>query len=222
MYFFIAVLTLGFVYELQLGAIDLKMISLRSLDDKLAYIYLFISQFLKIFIYGFLLKERGIILYVNNCKLLHLLTIMKFNEIISLNCLVDIAVVDLITTKSNGRFVLNYVFWNLNKEIRIFIKIFTNGLLPIYSLNSLYKSSIWLEREVWDMYGIKFLFHGSLRRILTDYGFKGHPLRKDFPLIGYIDIYYDDSLQGITLTTIEITQTLRYYEFENPWNKWSQ
>jgi NADH:ubiquinone oxidoreductase subunit C len=69
------------------------------------------------------------------------------------------------------------------------------------------------------MYGIKFLCHFSLRRILTDYGFKGHPLRKDFPLIGYIDIYYDDRIQGISINAVEIAQALRYYEFENPWNK---
>jgi len=66
------------------------------------------------------------------------------------------------------------------------------------------------------MYGIKFLFHGNLRRILTDYGYKGYPLRKDFPLIGYIDIYYDEVLQNIALNAVEITQAFRYYEFENP------
>jgi len=66
------------------------------------------------------------------------------------------------------------------------------------------------------MYGIKFLFHTNLRRILTDYVFKGHPLRKDFPLIGYIDIYYSEVLQGIALNAVEISQAFRYYEFENP------
>jgi len=70
------------------------------------------------------------------------------------------------------------------------------------------------------MYGIKFLFHTNLRRILTDYGFKGHALRKDFPLIGYIDIYYSEVLQGIALNAVEISQAFRYYEFENPWNNW--
>jgi len=66
------------------------------------------------------------------------------------------------------------------------------------------------------MYGIKFLFHKNLRRILTDYGFTGHPLRKDFPLVGYIDIYYDEVLQGIAFSAIEVAQVFRYYEFENP------
>lgn len=66
------------------------------------------------------------------------------------------------------------------------------------------------------MFGIKFLFHYGLRRILTDYGFKGHPLRKDFPLIGYVDVYYDDSIQNIRCTPIELHQHLRFFKFENP------
>jgi NADH:ubiquinone oxidoreductase subunit C len=66
------------------------------------------------------------------------------------------------------------------------------------------------------MYGIKFLFHVGLRRILTDYGFKGHPLRKDFPLLGYVDVYYDDSMQSIKVSPLELSQSLRFYKFDNP------
>lgn len=77
------------------------------------------------------------------------------------------------------------MFWNIVYEYKICIKLFTNGYNIIYSVSKLYKSSIWLERELFDMFGIKFLFHTGLRRILTDYGFKGHPLKKDFPLLGY-------------------------------------
>jgi len=66
------------------------------------------------------------------------------------------------------------------------------------------------------MYGIKFLFHTGLRRILTDYGFKGHPLRKDFPLLGYFEVYYDDSIQLIKVVPVELAQSLRFFKFENP------
>jgi len=73
-----------------------------------------------------------------------------------------------------------------------------------------------LEREAWDMFGIKFLFHPNLRRILTDYNFKGHPLRKDFPIIGYVELIYNDSIQSIQVVPVEITQSLRFFEFLNP------
>jgi len=66
------------------------------------------------------------------------------------------------------------------------------------------------------MFGIKFLFHNGLRRILTDYGFKGYPLRKDFPLLGYVDVYYDDTLQSIKVVPLELSQNLRFYKFDNP------
>ena len=69
------------------------------------------------------------------------------------------------------------------------------------------------------MFGIKFLFHQGLRRILCDYGFKGHPLRKDFPLSGYVDVSYDDSIQSIKITPLELSQSLRFFKFENPWGK---
>jgi len=84
------------------------------------------------------------------------------------------------------------------------------------SISSLFVSSTWFEREVWDMFGIKFLYNDDLRRILTDYGFKGHPLRKNFPLIGYVEVRYDDLSKSIATEKVEITQGLRYFKFENP------
>lgn len=110
MYFFIAILTVGFIYELSLGAIDLKMCFLQRLDRKMLFFYLFIFSILRSYIYGFLIKERGLVIYTTGVKLLHLLIVMKKNQVISLNLLMDIVVVDLITSKLNGRFVLNYVF----------------------------------------------------------------------------------------------------------------
>lgn len=102
------------------------------------------------------------------------------------------------------------------------VKTYSNGLVPLISIESYYLSSNWLEREVWDMFGLKFLFHSNLRRILTDYGFKGHPLRKEFPLIGYIDVYYNDAIQNISFGNVEVSQSMRFYTFENPWNKWAK
>jgi NADH:ubiquinone oxidoreductase subunit C len=109
----------------------------------------------------------------------------------------------------------------LNKiyNYRIIILLFNDGFNPIISLSNIFSSSNWLEREAWDMFGIKFLFHPNLRRILTDYNFKGHPLRKDFPIIGYVELIYNDSIQSIQVVPVEITQSLRFFEFLNPWIK---
>jgi len=74
-----------------------------------------------------------------------------------------------------------------------------------------------LEREIWDMFGIKFLLNNDLRRILTDYGFQGHPLRKNFPLIGFVELRYDDLFQSILIEPVEVTQKFRFFRFENPW-----
>lgn len=189
---------------------------------KVLYYWLFLSTVFNKYIFGYVFKEYILYIFTKESTLLFLTFCLKKNEVFNLRSLLDIVVVDLLNITKNGRFLLNYVFWNYINEVRIIIKILNDGRQSIRSLTSLYKSSDWLEREVWDMYGIKFLFHNNLRRILTDYGYKGHPLRKDFPLIGYIDLYYDEVLQGIALKAVEIPQVLRYYEFDNPWNIWKR
>lgn len=77
-----------------------------------------------------------------------------------------------------------------------------------------------MEREIWDFLGLRFLFHNDMRRILTDYGFKGYPLRKDFPLIGFVEIRYDDIFQSILIEKVELSQKLRVFRFFNPWVVW--
>jgi len=188
------------------------------LTKKTKYYLIFIKNVLKKYIYGIKVNQNQINLYVNVTKLIYIITFLKNNNITNFDKLVDIIVVDNIANLN--RFEINYVFWNMLHEYRFSIKIFSDGIKMIYSINHFYKSALWLEREIWDMYGIKFLFQIGLRRILTDYGFKGHPLRKDFPLLGYVDCYYDDSIQAIKIAPVELSQSLRFFKFENPWSKW--
>ena len=88
------------------------------------------------------------------------------------------------------------------------------------SLSSLYKSSEWLERELWDMFGIKFFLHGDLRRLLTDYGFQGHPLCKNFPLLGYFEAFYDNVRQAVVFEYVESSQDFRKFSFDGSWFRW--
>lgn len=188
------------------------------LTKKTLFFLIFFKKIIKKFIYGIKINQNQISFYIVGTKLLNILLFLKNNNISNLDKLIDIVVIDNIS--NINRFEINYIFWNILYEYRFNIKIFTNGNNIIYSINNLYKAALWLEREIWDMYGIKFLFHTGLRRILTDYGFKGHPLRKDFPLLGYFEVYYDDSIQLIKVVPVELTQSLRFFKFENPWNKW--
>jgi NADH:ubiquinone oxidoreductase subunit C len=190
------------------------------ITKKSKYYLIYIYYILFSFIYGIKINKNQLIIYLFSYKLINCLIFLKYNSITNLNSLVDIVVVDNLSYINNNRFELTYVFWSIYYEFRICIKLFTDEFKYIYSLSNLFKSSVWLEREIWDMFGIRFLFHNGLRRILTDYGFKGYPLRKDFPLLGYVDVYYDDTLQLIKVVPIELSQNLRFFKFYNPWNKW--
>jgi len=116
------------------------------------------------------------------------------------------------------RFELSYVFLFINYGIRVFFNFFTDeGGMGVPSLSQLFLSSNWLEREVWDMFGIFFINHPNLCRILTDYGFEAFPLRKDFPVIGYEELRYDEELKTIVFEPVEFSQEIRFFEFSGPW-----
>jgi len=116
-----------------------------------------------------------------------------------------------------NRFELTYHLLSLKHNARINIKTYTDEVTPIESSVSIFSSASWSEREIWDMYGVFFANHPDLRRILTDYGFEGHPLRKDFPLSGYKEVRYDDVQKRVVYEPLEITQEFRYFDFTSPW-----
>ncbi len=105
--------------------------------------------------------------------------------------------------------------WNSRLKIRLF----TNELMSLLTITHLYKIAFWQEREIWDMFGVLFQNHSDLRRILTDYGFLGHPLRKDFPLTGFLEIFFDDFKRNIITAPVSLAQEYRFYIFKNPWMK---
>jgi len=140
-----------------------------------------------------------------------------------MNILGDITAIDMIKfIKKNeykNRFKLFYNFLSIIFNFRIFIIKDHNELNFSYSLTDLFKSSGWLEREIWDFFGIIFKNNLDLRRILTDYGFEGFPLRKDFPLIGFLEINYDENKKCLNFIDIEISQEFRSFKFLSPWEE---
>lgn len=152
------------------------------------------------------------------CKLEHFYSLVKSLKQFSLfqaKLLNDICIVDF-PDKTN-RFELNYNLSSAKYNFRIFLKVYTHSYVD--SIVSLYKSANWIERECWDMFGVFFLNHPDLRRILTDYGFEGFPLRKDFPLTGYIEVRYDDEKSNIVYEPLEMSQEYRLFNFTSPWEK---
>lgn len=105
----------------------------------------------------------------------------------------------------------------LNQPLLFFIEVSVSELQAVESVSSVFPASIWAEREIWDLYGIYFFGHPDLRRILTDYGFQGHPFRKDFPLSGYIELRYDSSKQRVVYEPVQLTQEYRLFDFISPW-----
>jgi len=117
------------------------------------------------------------------------------------------------------RFEIAYSLLSIKNGFRIVVKADTSEDLPVHSVTGLYSSAGWLEREVWDMFGVFFSSHFDLRRILTDYGFDGFPLRKDFPTIGFFEVRYDEETKKIVSEPVETNQEYRVFDFSNPWNQ---
>jgi NADH:ubiquinone oxidoreductase subunit C len=163
-------------------------------------------------------------------KLKNLLVFFKNHNTLYFQALQDLFAIDYIDysfskknvydyeINKNERFQVNYYLLNLVYEMRILIKVNISNLTVITSVSSLYNSASWLEREIWDLFGIYFKGHPDLRRILTDYGFEGHALRKDFPLSGYTEIIYTTELKKITVKALELTQEYRAFDFVSPWD----
>jgi NADH-quinone oxidoreductase subunit C len=140
------------------------------------------------------------------------------------NCLfktvVDVCGVDYPERSPRFDIVYNLLSYNLNQRLRIKVKAGEDSQIP--SIAEIYPAAGWFEREVWDLYGVFFSEHPDLRRILTDYGFDGHPLRKDFPLTGHVEVRYDDEQQRVVYEPVTLTQSFRTFDFMSPWDGMNQ
>ena len=162
-----------------------------------------------------LLKDTFVFIYLDLNFIYLFCSFLKLHSHLLFKQVLDIWGVDYLSliNKLNVNYLLNSVYLNN----RIFIRVYVNNFDAIDSLSLLFKSANWLEREVWDMFGIFFNNHSDLRRILTDYGFESFPLRKEFPLSGFNELFYDFEEKRIVFNTLELSQEFRYFEYNNSW-----
>ena len=164
---------------------------------------------------GSKIKHNQIYLNISDVDLIDVMLFLKTNKSTKFKQLIDITAVDHIEKEKRFKIVYLLLSHEFNHRIQVDFSINENDLVP--TLVSIFPAANWMEREVFDMYGIKFKDHPDLRRILTDYGFEGHPLRKDFPLTGHTEVRYSETEKKVIYEDVKLEQNYRNFDFESPW-----
>ena len=163
---------------------------------------------------GFI-KFEQIQISINPDELISILEFLKDNDVCQFRQLTDIAGVDF--PERQNRFDVVYHFLSFKNNARIRVKIEISENEAIQSITQIFPAANWFEREAFDMYGIQFTDHPDLRRILTDYGFEGYPLRKDFPLTGNVEVRYDEMEKKVIYEPVKLQQDYRDFDIQSPW-----
>ena len=161
------------------------------------------------------IRHSQLYIEIEKDDLIDVTLFLKANKKTKFRQLIDITVVDY--PEQTQRFKIVYLFLSHELNERIILSYFINENELITSLTSIFPSANWMEREVFDMYGVNFKDHPDLRRILTDYGFEGHPLRKDFPLTGNLEVRYSESQKKVISEPVKLEQNYRNFDYESPW-----
>ena len=161
------------------------------------------------------IKHNQLYLNIDSDNLVDVTIFIKSNENTKFRQLIDITAVDY--PEDTLRFKMVYLFLSHEFNQRIILSYSINENEVISSLTPLFPAANWMEREVFDMYGVKFKDHPDLRRILTDYGFEGHPLRKDFPLTGHSEVRYSEEQKKVIKEPVKLEQNYRNFDYESPW-----
>ncbi|MBV8060895.1 MAG: NADH-quinone oxidoreductase subunit C [Alphaproteobacteria bacterium] len=153
--------------------------------------------------------------YVPVNRIADCLKILRDDSAIAMQQLLDICGVDYPDRAARFDVVYHLLSLTTNQRLRVKVAVVEN--VPVPTVIGVYSTAGWFERECWDMYGVPFSGNPDLRRILTDYGFEGHPLRKDFPLTGYVEVRYDDEKKRVVYEPVKLTQDFRNFDFLSPW-----
>jgi len=161
------------------------------------------------------INHNQIYLNINESNILNVVLFLKTNSETKFKQLIDITAVDY--PEKDRRFKLVYLLLSHENNQRVIIDFYVKENDIISSITSIFPSANWMEREVFDMYGIEFKDHPNLRKILTDYNFKGHPLRKDFPLTGHKEVRYSENEKKVIYEPVKLEQNYRNFDYESPW-----
>ena len=161
------------------------------------------------------IKHEQLYINIDNDDLIDVTLFIKSNENTKFRQLMDVTVVDYPENAQRFKVVYLFLSHEFNQRIILSYLISENEVIP--SLTPIYPAANWMEREVFDMYGVKFKDHPDMRRILTDYGFEGHPLRKDFPLTGHTEVRYSEELKKVISEPVKLEQNYRNFDYESPW-----
>jgi NADH-quinone oxidoreductase subunit C len=164
---------------------------------------------------GYSVERSELTISANGAGIVELVTFLRDDPRCQFVAFVDLTAVDW--PQRDKRFDVVYHFLSPFKNLRVRIKVETDEATPVPSIVGVFPGANWFEREAYDLYGITFAGHPDLRRILTDYGFEGHPLRKDFPLTGYVEVRYDDELKRVVYEPVRLAQEFRNFDFLSPW-----
>jgi NADH-quinone oxidoreductase subunit C len=164
---------------------------------------------------GYKFQRDELVLFAARDKILKVLHFLRDDKECAFKILLGICGVDF--PEREDRFEIVYNLLSINQNQRIRVKISVGEETPALSATAIFSAAGWFEREVWDMYGVYFEGHPDLRRILTDYGFEGHPLRKDFPLTGHVEVRYDEEQRRVVYEPVKLTQDFRSFDSLSPW-----
>lgn len=185
------------------------------MEDKLVQLGKKIEKSLRKDLIDFTIEKGELTLHVNCLTIVKILAYLRDHKDFLFKQLIDLCGVDY--PERSDRFDVVYHLLSLKHNYRLRVKLSTNENTPVPSITSVYSAANWFEREAWDMYGIKFENHPDLRRLLTDYNFEGHPLRKDFPLTGFVEVRYDDTQERVVYESLNLPQAYRDFHTLSPW-----
>ncbi len=164
---------------------------------------------------GFAVEKGELVLTAKRDGIVDGLTFLKADEACRFTLLMDVCGVDWPERAERFDVVYNLLSLKHNQRVRVIVQTDEDTAVP--SVTGVFPSAGWFERETWDLFGVFFSGHPDLRRILTDYGFEGHPLRKDFPLTGYVEVRYDDEQKRVVYEPVKLTQDFRNFDYLSPW-----